>query len=453
MESNLVVARSNLEDALALVRLGWLVILLHTVTPDRRCSCRSPACRSPGKHPAVPHGHHDGTVDEQTVMSWFGAMPNGNVGIVTGPQSRILVLDVDPRNGGMDTLDGLVNIHGPLPATVTARTGGGGFHFYFSWHEDHGLIPSKNNAWPGLDVKCGGGYVAAPPSTHFSLEPYTWCQGKSPWDLPLADPPQWILDRFSGAANAFAPAERPPAATEGSIIDVVVAIGLVPIKRGAELAVACPRHDDRHPSLRINIGKAAWYCDPCGAGGGIAALRAWLGHPEVEAIQSADKDELVKAWLLDEIGLPLSEIKRMSAVKTPWGPACVFQYESEDGVVVQRKSVLIGSHETWLARADVNPELYGLGELVEAAPSQVTIVATELDAHALRSYGVHPVVALPNGLRSALSPELFEPVARFEQVMLAVGVGRDADRVAFKLADLVGGTRCKRVRFIAEVSP
>ena len=29
----------------------------------------------------------------------------------------------------------------------------------------------------------------------------------------------------------------------------------------------CPLHGDRHPSLRINVEKQLWYCDPCGIGG------------------------------------------------------------------------------------------------------------------------------------------------------------------------------------------
>lgn len=36
---------------------------------------------------------------------------------------------------------------------------------------------------------------------------------------------------------------------------------------GKEVRVLCPFHDDEHPSMRLNVHKGLWYCDPCGEGG------------------------------------------------------------------------------------------------------------------------------------------------------------------------------------------
>lgn len=55
-----------------------------------------------------------------------------NVGIATGPASSLVVLDIDPRHGGDDSLADLQSEHGALPLTVTALTGGGGQHHYFA---------------------------------------------------------------------------------------------------------------------------------------------------------------------------------------------------------------------------------------------------------------------------------------------------------------------------------
>jgi len=46
-------------------------------------------------------------------------------------------------------------------------------------------------------------------------------------------------------------------------------VGQPPVRRGRELLVCCPFHDDRHPSLRINDEKNVWYCHPCGDGGDV----------------------------------------------------------------------------------------------------------------------------------------------------------------------------------------
>jgi hypothetical protein len=39
--------------------------------------------------------------------------------------------------------------------------------------------------------------------------------------------------------------------------------------RGREVRGLCPFHADHHPSLRVNVQKQQWYCDPCGKGGDV----------------------------------------------------------------------------------------------------------------------------------------------------------------------------------------
>ncbi len=42
--------------------------------------------------------------------------------------------------------------------------------------------------------------------------------------------------------------------------------------KSGEPTVRCPFHEDRRPSLRINIQKQVWRCDPCGIGGDVFAF-------------------------------------------------------------------------------------------------------------------------------------------------------------------------------------
>ena len=68
---------------------------------------------------------HDAATEE-TVAEWWERWPDANVGVITGSLSDVVVVDVDPRNGGDATLQAIEDRRGPLPATTVARTGGGG---------------------------------------------------------------------------------------------------------------------------------------------------------------------------------------------------------------------------------------------------------------------------------------------------------------------------------------
>lgn len=53
-----------------------------------------------------------------------------------------------------------------------------------------------------------------------------------------------------------------------SITQIAHTLGLgTPEGQGEEVRVCCPFHDDEHPSMRMNVQKGFWYCDPCGEGG------------------------------------------------------------------------------------------------------------------------------------------------------------------------------------------
>lgn len=139
-------------------------------------------------------GLHDATTDPEIIDSWWRRWPSANVGVVTGRPSGLIVIDVDPRHGGRDSMRQLVAEHGPLPWGPRVWTGSGGWHLLFS-SEGHNVHNSVNRVGPGIDVRADGGYVIAPPSLHASGHRYSWtCDGKLPplptWLARLVDPPQ-----------------------------------------------------------------------------------------------------------------------------------------------------------------------------------------------------------------------------------------------------------------------
>jgi hypothetical protein len=126
----------------------------------------------------APYLNRPATQEELGAWSWSG------VGIVTGPLSGVLVLDVDGSEGEAE-----LQKHGH-PATPMVRTATGGLHLYFRHPEHH--VRTGIRVAPGLDVKASGGYVVAPPSVGANGKPYEWIV--RPEEAELADPPGWLMD-------------------------------------------------------------------------------------------------------------------------------------------------------------------------------------------------------------------------------------------------------------------
>lgn len=150
------------QAALAYARKGW---------PVFPCDVR-------GKKPLCDHGLKDATTDEETIGAWWKLWPNANIGHPTGER---IVLDVDGAEGEA-ALAALGAQHGPLPETLTARTGKGR-HLYFSRNGTQ-IRNSAGKLGPHLDIRGEGGYVILPPSIHDSGTRYEWLMRTHPASLP-----------------------------------------------------------------------------------------------------------------------------------------------------------------------------------------------------------------------------------------------------------------------------
>lgn len=193
--TNINAARSSLSFALRYLRLGLWVLPLE------------PGTKKPlGK--LVRNGFHDATNSVETATTWWTQHPDAGVGIAV-KKSGWVVVDIDPRNGGLETIDALEARHGPLLSDVLAYTGGGGEHRVFAAQLVEGL-PGKLGA--GVDLKADG-YVAVEPTLHPSGKAYAWEASSDPLDGVVPTTlPGWIRDLARAplpAASYEAPAVHP----------------------------------------------------------------------------------------------------------------------------------------------------------------------------------------------------------------------------------------------------
>jgi hypothetical protein len=185
---------SFLEAALNYAKMGIPVFPLHRPTANGECSCRK-KCVHIGKHPRTKNGLKDATTEENIIREWANKNPDSNIGLRTGGISKLIVVDFDPKNGGLNSKRILEERFGMLPKTVKVFTGRdetdirGEHHYYI-------LPPSLTvgnivGLLPGVDIRCEDGYVVGAPSVHKSGVNYELA-ADAPENFALI--PDFILD-------------------------------------------------------------------------------------------------------------------------------------------------------------------------------------------------------------------------------------------------------------------
>ena len=153
---------------------------------DGTCACGDSDCRSPGKHPisaVAPNGFKNATCNVDTVQHWWTRYPDANIGIRTGKESGIIVVDIDSPDG----YDLLENELGDVPETWHSVTGKG--HHFFFRHPGRD-VGSPTGIIPQVDIRADGAYIVAPPSRHRNGVVYKWIVDHY---MPLAECPPLLL--------------------------------------------------------------------------------------------------------------------------------------------------------------------------------------------------------------------------------------------------------------------
>lgn len=169
---------------------GFRTIPLHTAKGGC-CSCHLGfGCpeKSQGKHPIENGWQKADRLSVADIETWWGDERPRNIGIATGPDSDVFVVDVDPDNDGDESIKALVAEHGrEWLKTYRVKTGSGGWHFYYRYPDFEIGNSASTKLGKGLDTRGKGGYVVTAPSI----------SGKGPYvehDAPIIDAPQWLLE-------------------------------------------------------------------------------------------------------------------------------------------------------------------------------------------------------------------------------------------------------------------
>ena len=159
------------------------------------CACpKGEHCdQKPGKHPLSVgkfiSGVHTASDDIEALHAAIDLHPGMNLAIAV--PDGMVVVDVDPRNGGDYQLQDIEAKHGKFPDTWDQLTGGGGRHLCYQVPQG---LKFAGKLAPGIDIKQAGGYIMVEPSLHESGRTYDWEASSSPLDgISIETAPDWLL--------------------------------------------------------------------------------------------------------------------------------------------------------------------------------------------------------------------------------------------------------------------
>lgn len=182
--------KTTLEHALNYIARGWSVFPLVPGT-------KRPACE------LAPLLSGEERADEKTLWEWWG--PQGykqdcGIGIICGaPSGNLVVIDVDPRNGG-----DCEQAERDTPTGYKVASGRGvGLHLYC---QAAGDVAKGKTSRVGVDRVGRGGYVVAPPSRH----PDTGAEYVVLAAGPLGPLPAWSLEPAGSVLLGSQEGERHP---------------------------------------------------------------------------------------------------------------------------------------------------------------------------------------------------------------------------------------------------
>jgi len=172
------------------VEEGYKVFGLHQII-NGKCACGDQECEAIGKHPCNSNWQHtpDWSDEQLETMEEMGHFSTGYGVLVSG----LLVIDVDARNGGVDSFVKLCHdldcdLLSESGLVVATGSGNGSMHLYFK-NGSGAALKQHHEKYRGIDFKSSG-YVVGPSSLHKSGMEYEVLHGSA---SDISDPPAGLL--------------------------------------------------------------------------------------------------------------------------------------------------------------------------------------------------------------------------------------------------------------------
>lgn len=161
------------DDAEEYLSAGLRLIPIHPIIQGK-CACGNPDCAAGGKHPLRANWQNQRLVDSAIFDVWRDVYQCSSLGWALDQDH--IVIDIDPRNGGTESLVELQKDTGVILRDVcnaVIKTGGSGTHYYFR-KEAQNLGWKLPDKYKGIDIKQAGGFVIISGSFHASGNYYEW---------------------------------------------------------------------------------------------------------------------------------------------------------------------------------------------------------------------------------------------------------------------------------------
>lgn len=240
-------ARAMARERIKLAGIGWHTFSAHGIDVLGDCDCGKGDCQAPGKHPRFGGSDRGATVDDERITR-EARFADANVGLHCG-LSNLVVLDIDPRNGGRETFAELQRQCPALEGAVIADTGGGGEHHFFYATEG---VAYPSSLGLGVDVLSGNKYPIIAPSRHHSGNNYRWRKDCDPFEASflLSPLPDCILATIVTGELESPPPAEPIEESDAEVARLRSALGSVPAD--------CSRNDWRDQLFAIH--STGWGC-------------------------------------------------------------------------------------------------------------------------------------------------------------------------------------------------